>query len=803
MTNLIATDIKTYEPTNQNVLDIWVRLLPATREKLFNKAQQRLELINALESNREHVSERKAADKIQSGVNRTTIRDWRERYELFGFDGLIDLRMGPCRKLDSKITEVICTLRRVNADISVDDIIAYLKKHHDVKIGGTSVKKVLRENGLNRPRGISPGMKRKITEHPLTFGGIKLLEAALVETGYIEALSNAVIAYVDNIPRPEIANEVDISGRDSNGRFLPEYNERNRKGPDDKIGPAFVSVAQKRENMNIDRLEIAEASQEVVERKLIALMSSPLLGNGRGDGMRTTQAGILLNEVCGYPYMPATLDRFTRELKYAGVAATLWEVHAMFSQKLSQECGENRRDAILYIDGTTKPVWTNLFSQSTKVSMLGRTMPGLDIVAFHSGNGVPLWMLTHSGRATLVKVIPDAMKRLDEICGPASVGRVVVIDAEANSIPFLKGLEQGESGQAWVTRLRDDWAQNKRIFNKGNYRPYRNGDRVRMGVADFNDPEIKKGKFRMRVIEVERRNSGKITYLGASMLLNEKEWNAASIADVYFERWPNQEADFRAVNQATGFKEVHGYGKQLVDNVSVITEIDDLVRKSANAQQRYDRRTSALNILKENIHEEKKLIGCLERRQDTVDRHIKAEVIVGKSVTTKVQHLLEEQRNLKDAVSNSREKLESNKSRYDKISNQQEKTINQLEKYAERQKKLKGRKKIFAHDVELDSLFTLLKVGLVLMVAYVLREYLGNELMEATKFLERIATLPARQSFTKNYEIITFAYNQRDPEVIALLKKYSQAINDRGLRMRSGRKLMFAFDPDTPNVNGG
>ena len=70
-------------------------------------------------------------------------------------------------------------------------------------------------------------------------------------------------------------------------------------------------------------------------------------------------------------------------------------------------------------------------------------------------------MLTHSGRAPLVKVIPDAMKRLDEICGTASVCRVVVIDAEANSIPFLKGLGKGESGQAWVTRLRDDWVQNK------------------------------------------------------------------------------------------------------------------------------------------------------------------------------------------------------------------------------------------------------------------------------------------------------------------------------------------------------
>ena len=47
-----------------------------------------------------------------------------------------------------------------------------------------------------------------------------------------------------------------------------------------------------------------------------------------------------------------------------------------------------------------------------------------------------------------------------------------------------------------------------------------------------------------------------------------------------------------------------------MDNVSVITELDDLVRKSANAQQRYDRRASALNILKENIHEEKKMMGA-------------------------------------------------------------------------------------------------------------------------------------------------------------------------------------------------
>ena len=50
----------------------------------YTKGVRRLELINALESKRAHVSERKVADKLQSGVNRTTIRHWRKRYEIFG-----------------------------------------------------------------------------------------------------------------------------------------------------------------------------------------------------------------------------------------------------------------------------------------------------------------------------------------------------------------------------------------------------------------------------------------------------------------------------------------------------------------------------------------------------------------------------------------------------------------------------------------------------------------------------------------------------------------------------------------------
>src|SRR5205085_1015410 len=123
---------------------------------------------------------------------------------------------------------------------------------------------------------------------------------------------------------------------------------------------------------------------------------------------------------------------------------------------------------------------------------------------------------------------------------------------------FLAGLEK--QGRAWVTRLRPTMLKGKRIFNRSNYRAYRDGDRVRTGLVDLNFPKTKE-PYRIRVIEVERRGKGEVTYLGASTLLEERTWKAAEVADLYFDRWPCQEANFRAVNQAVGSKQVHGYGK--------------------------------------------------------------------------------------------------------------------------------------------------------------------------------------------------------------------------------------------------
>ena len=346
-----------------------------------------------------------------------------------------------------------------------------------------------------------------------------------------------------------------------------------------------------------------------------------------------------------------------------------------------------------------------------------------------------------------------------------------------------------------MTRLKPQWLEGKRIFNRTNYRTYRDGDRVRMGLCDFNDPEQKGATFRARVIELERRSKGTITYLGASTLLDEREWKPAELADLYFERWPKQEAKFRAVNQAVGFKDVHGYGKQLVDNISVITELDQLGQRIRNLEQGLEQKTIEQARRAEELQEQQKLLRRQERRLETVTRQLDKRMSGGQRITPKLRRVAKEQRSLAACVRKTSALSVRRQKMLERVGALRARHQAELAERQEQKQRLAARRKIYKHDTELDSLFSLLKVGLVQLVAYVLKEYLGDARMEPVTFLERVATLPAGLRTTPEFELVTFLYNRRDPEVMKLLVDHCHAINARRLRTRSGRRLRLQVDP--------
>ena len=790
--------IDEYQPARPEWRELWQRLPQASRERRFAAARQREAEVKVLTARAPGESERAAFRRLE-GTVRTSLRRWQKRYAKYGFDGLVDWRLPPGippMPLEMRVT--VCALRRADPNVNVGVIVEHLSKHHHFATSETTVKRVLREEGLARRRGPADGAEHSGKRH-LELGGMKLVEAALEETGYLKALSATVAKQLEKVASPESSKPVDRTGRDEWGRFLPGYNERYRKRSDEAIGPGFASIDSKREGLDPSRLHVSGAPQALIERKLLALMTSPLLGGGRWDGIRVAR-GALLEELCGFAYMPSTLDLFSRELKYVGVSSTLWEVHARLWLEQTATWGSERNAVVLYIDETNKPVWTELFSQSSKVSSVGRVMPSLESVCFHSGYGVPLWLVTHSGRMPLVKAVPDLLTQFRELNDGAELGRIVVIDAEGNSVPFLQQLEQGSPARAWVTRFKLSLIEGKRIFNRTNYRPYRDGDRVRMGLVDLNDPEEKGKTFRTRVIEVERRSKGTVTYLGASTLLREDDWKAAEVADLYFDRWPKQEANFRTVNQALGLKQVHGYGKQLVDNVTVVTELDELGQKILRSQEQITERTEKLTHQRQQLHEHQKQLRRLQGRNETLTRHLQNRLIRGQRITPKLHQTAAEQKAVAEQARKHTQAVSRGEKKTALLSTQLERQRRQLKQQQARQQTLESRRRIFKHDVELDSIFSVLKFGLVLTIQFVLKNYLADARMEAITFLERVATLPARLRVLPQLEILTFAYNQRDPDVMALLSKQCDAINARALRTRSGRTLRVQVDPAPPPV---
>ena len=132
----------------------------------------------------------------------------------------------------------------------------------------------------------------------------------------------------------------------------------------------------------------------------------------------------------------------------------------------------------------------------------------------------------------------------------------------------------------------------------------------------------------------------------------------------------------------------------------------------------------------------------------------------------------------------------------DKTRTLTDKTTQRLNTYREEQYDLTAQRNILAHDVELDSLFNVLKVGLTLLVTYVLGNMLDNARMSPLTFLERIATLPAWSRVTDTHEYLTFRYNTRDPATMALLAASCSTINATGLRTRAGVILHVAVQDD-------
>lgn len=719
------------------------------------------------------------------------------RLEQSGVEGLLDHRHPPPPRLIPEIRGFIEGAGRSNPALPVKSIIDLVFKQFHVELKVRAVEVVLKEAGLARPvvrftSQVQPATLRAATEpvvaEPLGAAGMIWLTVGDDEVGYTAGLAAAIKDATADFPPPGPVTAADREHRDEKGRFLPEYNAPEERR-DPKVGARFESVDIKRADKDLGRMAIVTSRPQILQAKLLALMALPMVTDrGHFDGA-TDVRGTWLEGLGGIDYMPETLLKFTRELKYAGASGVLQVRSAqIWKERTAAWIGDDVCCSILYVDASTKPLWTEHFHKSGRVAMLGRVMPCVETVTIHQGAGVPLWVRTYSGHVALVNNVLPLIDELENAIGEGMLGRLTVIDGEMDCVALFK---QFDLRQRYFivpldrSRVKDLTA----IEGLRHLNPYRDGDWIgggRLDLIDSQDPTAP--PYRIRAIALQRRTKETFTAYGTNVPCD--EFTDEELMDAYFSRWPKQEHVYRKLNMATSFKSAHGYGKQRVVNITVVDQITRLRAQTQRITEKLEQAKAETRQAVVELQEVKKAnqdltaaMKTLQSWQEEVAKHNDEDSPV-------CQRAVAEAHEAVSAVEVTKLQLEKAEAHHRHVLAKTEMLESTLSEKRALADKLESRREIYQTDVELDQTLSILKCGFLMVLQHLIHTYFGSLTIAPLTFANQILLIPGERLRTKETETIRFRAHRRNPEMMKLLEEACAKFNTQRRRL-DGRLMRF------------
>ena len=724
------------------------------------------------------------------------------RFEEQGRDGLIDRRLpmvGPV-----KVTEEMLGSLRVLAlehpTWGSQALADALNRLYGTSIAASTLRPMLARMGLARSRGrvaepkagsaageggtaTVPPAKRGEEVTELALAGAELLKAVELELGAVRHLTEATGEHLAGLP--EALGEVsdDRAGRNAKGQFQAEYNRAKARSTPE-LGEKFGGVEARRAHKDLSKMRVVNSSFDARYQKDLALTLLPVVvETARWSSLAHWQGGHL-ESLVGHAYMPSTLDKYARELKLAGA----WEPMAMAASAfwMGQEALETNGAALVYIDGTTKALWTHHFTKSLKVSSTGRIMPGMQTFWLHSGSGTPLVYRTFSGQAGLREHVLELLESVDVALGEGNIQRVVVIDREGHALWLFKKLD--EVGWKWIIPLCSNvTGPNARFEELGDWHPYgTEGDELQEGWLVLNDAEDRREGYRTRVIARKRCRTGNIAWYATSCASDELD--AAKVLDHYFNRWPLQEQVFRAGNGRVGLDVHHGYGKTQITQIGVVTELEKLagqLQKCAAGLEEACTRLQALAQERDDWASAAADLVVLRDDHAAEMRHQIEQGASGSELASLYADLSTHQRWLDEATAALKEATEGHSSWSAKVT-----------KLSERQSRLEARRAkreksqhIFTVDTELDQIMTSYKMTFMNLAAHLMKEHLQVQ-MELDTLIRSVLTLPGVRVRTPTTETIRVYRQPRDERAMAAVERACESLTARELT-RAGRKVRF------------
>src|SRR6266702_3871956 len=333
------------------------------------------------------------------------------------------------------------------------------------------------------------------------------------------------------------------------------------------VDPATVSRYLRAAGLKIQWPRPAEA-QTIISScggfEIIGALALPLITLNGWSRSANNPLGNALEQFCGSNYQHHTLDKFLRELKYLGISEWLLREQVSFwRQHWSEFDTLGLPFLCYYVDGNTKPLWSQKRVKQNKVTMLGRVMGCLEQVFVHDAFGHPVYLETYAGKAPLGEHILGLFEKIEaalEGPGPAlKVRRVIVMDAASNGVATLRAFAQQEKYH-YITALDDNQWNPRKVMEEGRAKRYYYGEAtLRACRLELEDSREKGYLVEVRAVRIDW-DYGKRTVLITS--LPREAVGASLVVKAYFDRWPSEELQFKRMKSFACLNRVAGYGKK-------------------------------------------------------------------------------------------------------------------------------------------------------------------------------------------------------------------------------------------------
>ncbi len=540
----------------------------------------------------------------------------------------------------------------------------------------------------------------------------------------------------------------------------------------------FESIESKREEKNFRSMSISAAGPLVVARKCLAMLALPVVTDNGAIRSVDTPLGDALGCVCGFNYKQATLTKFMAELKYLGVAEYLlrsqiefwmdfWRKHPIGKMELPVLC--------YYVDGNTKALWSKKRVKKNKVTMLGRVMGCMETVFVHDNFGRPIYFETYSGHAPVGEYILSLFQKIEKALeGPPGsklpVNRAIVMDAANNSVRTLRAFA-AQSKYHYITSLDDNQWNARKIRAEGKAQRYHYGEATLSDCEiELKDSQDEGYLITSRAIKIEW-DYGKRTVILTS--LDPDIVGASEVVKAYFDRWPDEELQFRSMKKVACLNRVTGYGKQQQEDRNVVEKQKELQRKISTLRK-------TLAKLFPAIQEQETAIVSLvkqERKLREISRIEKGRRILPQKEQERFQEIGRE-------IATKRRSIK-------KIMEPQKQDFKRLRKLEREWLRLQGKEKVYKVDVELDEIMTFYRVSLVNMYSYLAYELFGGRAISMNRLVHSILHMPALVEETPVMKRVTLKYSEKDPDMMASLQQAIEKINELGLKNLYGKTIEF------------